>query len=110
MSWFYSQQVKAYLSLANNSAALLLLQKLLWNTDEYTASDSIATWRRLVIRSYLQMGKIEDAQRAMRRYQQDYGSLENEDGLQWTVFTDAVVDANPTLSGSDSISIFCQQR
>jgi hypothetical protein len=84
MGWFYAQQVKAYLRLANNTAALSLLQKILWHTDEYTESEDIAMWRRLVIRSYLQMDKVEDAQRAMRRYQQDYGDLENKDGLQWT--------------------------
>jgi len=85
IAWFQTQQVKAYLKLAKNPAALSLLQKLLWNTDEYIESDSIAMWRRLIIRTYLQMNKIEDAQRAMRRYQQDYGNLENEDGLQWTI-------------------------
>ena len=85
ISWFQTQQIKAQLNLGNNSAALALLQYLLWNTDGYVETNSIAMWRRLVIRSYLQMNKREDAQRAMRRYQQDYGNLENEDGLQWTI-------------------------
>lgn len=85
ITWFQTQQIKANLKLSNNKKALALLQQLLWNTDEYTESDHIAMWRRLIIRSYLQMNEVEDAQRAMRRYQQDYGSLENEDGLQWTI-------------------------
>jgi len=85
ISWFQTQQIKAHLSLGNNTAALALLRHLLWNTNDYVETNSIAMWRRLVIRSYLQMNKHEDAQRAMRRYQQDYGNLENEDGLQWTI-------------------------
>jgi hypothetical protein len=85
ISWFQTQQIKAYLKLGNHTSALSLLQQLLWNTDEYTGPDIIAAWRRLVIRSYLQMNRVEDAQRAMRRYQQDYGSLKNEDGVQWTI-------------------------
>ena len=85
ISWFKTQQIKAHLSLGDNSTALKMLQRLLWNVDDYVETNRIAMWRRLVIRSYLQMNKNEDAQRAMRRYQQDYGSLENEDGLQWTI-------------------------
>ena len=85
INWFTTQQVKAYLSLKNDSDALPLLSKMLWHTDEFVESDDIATWRRLVIRSYLQMNKVEDAQRAMRRYLQDYGNLGNNDGLQWTI-------------------------
>lgn len=85
INWFKIQQIKAHLQLGNNSEALSLLQRVLWYVDEYTDSSVIAMLRRLVVRSYLQLNKIEDAQRAMRRYQQDYGSLENEDGLQWTI-------------------------
>lgn len=84
-NWFWTQQIKAHLKLANDSTALSLLRRLLWSADGSASSDLIAMWRRLVIQSYLQLNKTEDAQRAMRRYQQDYSDLENEDGLQWTI-------------------------
>ena len=83
--WFQTQQIKAYLQLGQEAQALALLQQLLWHADEFVESDDVAKWRRLIVQSYLQLNKIEDAQRAMRRYQQDYGSIENEDGVQWTL-------------------------
>jgi len=77
-NWFLIQRVKAHQKLKQYQIALSQLQNLLWNVDAYVGSDTIATWRRLVIRNYMDTGKIEDAQRAMRRYLQDYGSISDE--------------------------------
>ena len=81
--WLLTQKVKAYLNLGEADKALYQVQGLLWSVDEYVDSDTISMWRRLIIRAYLNMGAVADAQRAMRRYRQDYGNMGNEDGLQW---------------------------
>ncbi len=83
INWFRTEQVKAHLQLNQSQTALLLTQQLLWNADIYVDSDTIAQWRRLIIRSYLNLNRVEDAQRAMRRYSQDYGNMPNQDGIQW---------------------------
>ncbi|MCW9013257.1 MAG: hypothetical protein OQL06_05700 [Gammaproteobacteria bacterium] len=82
-NWFLTRKVKANLQLNNNQQALEQLQELLWNVNAYVSSDVIAMWRRLIIRTYMNMGLLEDAQHAMRRYQQDYGEMGNEDGVKW---------------------------
>lgn len=80
-------QHKAWLSLFKASALLKVsrpykvredLRELLWSGIELTP-EQIATVRRLIIRSYLAENKAYDAQRAMLRYQQDYGVS----GVQW---------------------------
>lgn len=83
INWFRTEQVKAHLQLNQSQVALLQTQRLLWNADIYVDSDTIALWRRLIIRSYLNLDRVEDAQRAMRRYSQDYGNMPNQDGIQW---------------------------
>ncbi|MDH5484853.1 MAG: hypothetical protein OEY43_06405 [Gammaproteobacteria bacterium] len=81
--WLLTQKVKALLDLGDVAKALSLTQRLLWSADEYADSDTLSLWRRLIIRAYLNSHAVEDAQRAMRRYRQDYGDMSNEDGLQW---------------------------
>ncbi|MFW2374675.1 MAG: tetratricopeptide repeat protein [Gammaproteobacteria bacterium] len=85
INWFKSRLVDAYLQSNQPQKALSMLQQLLWTTDIYVGSDVIALWRRQVIHSYLNQDKVEDAQRAMQRYAQDYGNLPNEDGAQWDI-------------------------
>jgi hypothetical protein len=82
-NWFLTQRVKAHQKLNHHSQALSQLQSLIWHIDAYVDSDTISSWRRLIIRSYMNMKKIEDAQRAMRRYLQDYGSASNSNDTQW---------------------------
>ncbi|MCK5336032.1 MAG: hypothetical protein KAQ67_07710, partial [Gammaproteobacteria bacterium] len=78
---------KAWLSLFKARASLKIsqpfmvrenLRRLLWS-DTALTPEQIATVRRLIIRSYLAENKAHDAQRAMLRYQQDYGVS----GTQW---------------------------
>ena len=85
INWFKSRQVDAYLQSNRPQIALSMLQQLLWTTDIYVGSDVIAQWRRQVIHSYLNQDQVQDAQRAMQRYAQDYGNLPNEDGVQWNI-------------------------
>ncbi len=84
-NWFLIQRVKAHQKLKQYQIALSQLQNLLWNIDAYVSTDTISIWRRLVIRNYMDTGKIEDAQRAMRRYLQDYGSVSDENNSQWNM-------------------------
>lgn len=80
--WFISQQVIALLNMGEGEKALSQLRQLLWSSKAGTDSSLMALWRRLVVRSYLQLNTDGDAQTALLRYQQDYGedtSMLNED-------------------------------
>ncbi len=73
--WFETQQVIARLQLKQSELALKQLQQLLWDTEaEYRDPSLPAVWRRLVIRTYLQMQRDDDARRALIKYEQDYKS------------------------------------
>jgi len=82
-NWFFSEQIRALIQLKKYPLALKKLRSLLWNTTELTNTKTIASWRRLIIQVYLNQGELNDARVAMRLYQQDYGELQNEDGVSW---------------------------
>jgi len=82
-NWFLSEQIRALIKLKKYTLALQKLRSLLWNTSKLTGSADIATWRRLIIQVYINQDRLDDARIAMRRYQQDYGELKNEDGMSW---------------------------
>jgi len=68
-------KAEAYMQLGQTATARKILRKQLWQT----AADAVAeyqTWRRLVIVSYLEDGRIEDARIAMLRFDQDFSSEE----------------------------------
>jgi len=88
---------KVWLTLFRTSALLKIsqplsvradLRQLLWSDEEMTP-EQIEKTRRLIIRSYLAEGKAQDAQRAMLRYQQDYGLT----GEQWRLLQARVLMA-----------------
>ncbi|HEY9052366.1 MAG TPA: hypothetical protein VIQ03_12520 [Gammaproteobacteria bacterium] len=83
--WFYTQQIRACLQNGENNLALEKLRPLLWNTEEPASPEIFAQWRRQVIRAYLNMDDVQDAQRAMRRFMQDYGEISGDDDLQWKI-------------------------
>ena len=70
--WLDTQAARAHLALGQPQAARGLLRRLLWSAGEDEAQ-AFAVWRRLVIRSYLQEGRLADARSALLRYRQDYG-------------------------------------
>lgn len=82
-NWFLTEQVRAQLELNQDEKALNRLRELMWNASSLVDSKTFAAWRRLVIQVYLQQRLTQDAQIALRRYQQDYGMLQNEDGFSW---------------------------
>ena len=82
-NWFFTEQLRALIELKQYQKALDKSRQLLWNASSLVGTDALASWRRIIIRVYLNQGKTKDAQIAMRRYQQDYGELQNEDGVGW---------------------------
>jgi len=82
-NWFLSQRLYAMIQLKQYSQALAEARRLLWNASSLVDSRTLASWRRMIIRIYMNQGRTEDARTAMGRYQQDYGELQNEDGLKW---------------------------
>jgi hypothetical protein len=82
-NWFITTQLLALVELKQYSLALSKTRKLLWNASSLVRTDTYAAWRRIIIQIYLNQSNVNDAQIAMRRYQQDYGELQNEDGVSW---------------------------
>ena len=64
-------QIKAYIALGQNNTARKLLREKLWQ-DEAGSSNEYKTWRQLVIETYLNEQRIDDARIAMLRLQQDF--------------------------------------
>ncbi len=77
--WANVEGVNAYLNSGHANAARDLLRSLLWQASSPLSADQFSLYRRLIVRSYLVENNLEDAQRAMRRYQQDYG----DKGQEW---------------------------
>ena len=82
-NWFLTAQLQALIELKQYSEALAKTRLLLWNASSLVRANTYAAWRRIIIQIYLNQSQIKDAQIAMRRYQQDYGELQNEDGVAW---------------------------
>jgi len=79
----FEQQVttykaRAYLELGQTSSARQILRERLW-LDLSQESASYETWRRLIIESYIDDGRTEDARVAMLRFDQDFKSTD----LSW---------------------------
>ncbi|MCP4188793.1 MAG: hypothetical protein GY763_14410 [Gammaproteobacteria bacterium] len=68
-------KARAYIKLGQTSTARKILRDQLWQSDA-DAVVEYQTWRRLVIVSYLEDGRIEDARIAMLRFDQDFDSQE----------------------------------
>ncbi len=82
-NWFKTEQLRALVALKQYPLALHKTRELLWNASSLVKSSTFAAWRRIIIQIYIQQQQTQDAQIAMRRYQQDYGELQNEDGFSW---------------------------
>ncbi|MCP4078307.1 MAG: hypothetical protein GY744_19240 [Gammaproteobacteria bacterium] len=72
-------QVKAYLALGQNRTARKLLREQLWKGSA-ASSNEYKNWRQLVIETYLNEQRVDDARIAMLRLQQDFG-LENREWI-----------------------------
>jgi hypothetical protein len=66
-----SYQIRAYIELGQNKTARALLLERLWNVDAGSSSE-YKNWRQLLIETYLNENRIDDARIAMLRFQQDF--------------------------------------
>ncbi|MDC1286942.1 hypothetical protein N8198_03580 [Gammaproteobacteria bacterium] len=79
----FKQQVatfkaRAFLELEQTSSAREVLRERIW-LDLAQQSSNYETWRRLVIESYINDGRTDDARVAMLRFDQDFDSTD----LEW---------------------------
>lgn len=70
--WARTQQARAYLAQHKAPEARAVLRQLIW-TGHTPDKKWLAQWRHLIIRSYLEQGRGQDAYTALSHYQQDYG-------------------------------------
>ena len=68
-------QARAYLELGQTVTARQILRQQLWQPAAGDASE-YETWRREIIESYIEDGRIEDARVAMLRFDQDFDSTD----------------------------------
>jgi tetratricopeptide (TPR) repeat protein len=103
--WAVVEMANAELRLGRGENALHLLRRLLWQPPGVITVEQFSLYRRLVIRAYLVDDRLEDARRAMLRYQQDYGKTGSEwRGLQARVLllTGRAEDAEQLLAAEQT--------
>ena len=71
-AWEEMQAADAWLHLGDGAKARALLLPLVWDKDAPPDDQELAQLRRLIIRSYIANGRLDDAQTAVIRYRQDY--------------------------------------
>ncbi len=103
--WARVEAANAQLQLGQGAKARQVLRRLLWQPPANLNEGEFSLYRRLVIRSYLVDDNLQDAKRAMLRYQQDYGSK----GFEWQKLQARVFlrigrdkDANRLLKDADA--------
>lgn len=82
--WFTSQQVVAHLHLKQPEIALQKARSVLWNQPAGVDNSKVdMVLRQLIVRAYLQLDDVDDAQKALQKYQQDYGNSKIADTEDW---------------------------
>lgn len=71
-AWEEMQAADAWLHLGDGAKARALVLPILWAPGDLPDDQELALLRRLVIRSYIAGGRLDDAQSAVIRYRQDY--------------------------------------
>lgn len=79
--WARTQAAASDLKLGRGQDARRLLRALIWSPGAAADPETFALWRRMVIRSYLLDGRVNDARTALARYRQDYGAQNGESRL-----------------------------
>ena len=78
--WFIGQQIVAHLQLKQPEAALQKARSLLWNPPQGVDNAAVnIVLRQLIVRAYLQLDDVADAQKALQKYQQDYATAADSD-------------------------------
>ena len=71
LAWLASVKSQALLAMGQAAAARETLLDAVWTSP--VAADNLPEWRHLIIQTYLEEGRGEDAFTAMIRHRQDYG-------------------------------------
>ncbi|MGM0563293.1 MAG: hypothetical protein ACQES2_03090 [Pseudomonadota bacterium] len=69
--WATLQRADAYLALGQSDWALSTLRDLIWRGESVPREADLALYQRLIVRAYLQQGRLEDARRGLIRYRGD---------------------------------------
>ena len=77
--WALERRADLHLELNQPDAARALLRELLWHAGPGASALELRRWRRLVVRSHLVAGDLDDAVTALRRYDQDYADRSTAD-------------------------------
>ena len=74
--WAITQRADGFIKLGQGKSAQLLLQEQIWTLplNHPEASQWLTRWRRMIMRSYMVDGLVDDAHLAAVRYYQDYGA------------------------------------
>lgn len=80
--WLQTQRIQAWIELREYDQALLALRQSLWRAN--ATPEAIAVWRQQLIHVYLGLDHIDDAERAMRRYREDYAARSTET-VDWKI-------------------------
>ena len=73
-----THEARAYLELGQSASARRVLRDQLWQ-GAVQDSPEYENWRRLIIESYIDDGRVDDARVAMLRFDQDFNSTD----LEW---------------------------
>lgn len=103
--WVETVLAEAELELGRGAQARRRLAQHIWGAEPGTLEAHLAEWRRLIIRSYLAEGRVDDAYTAMLRYRLDYSG----GGEDWLLLSGRVLleagrpqDAANLLARADS--------
>lgn len=79
-AWLVTQRIQANIELREYDQAWRELRQSLWQVG--ASPEAVAVWRQQLIHVYLGLDNINDAERAMRRYREDYPADANE-SVDW---------------------------
>ncbi|MEJ2059740.1 MAG: hypothetical protein P8Y64_04560 [Gammaproteobacteria bacterium] len=77
--WVDVQRARAQLALGHAARARTVLRGLILQAGAKTPDKTFQSWQRLIITSYLREDRLQDAQTALQRYQQDYGEQSGDE-------------------------------
>ncbi|MBC8211050.1 MAG: hypothetical protein H8E21_08265 [Gammaproteobacteria bacterium] len=72
-----SYRIRAYIALGQNQTARQLLREQLWQANAASSSE-YREWRKLVVETYLNEQKVDDARVSMLRLQQDFEQTDKD--------------------------------
>ncbi|HEB58397.1 MAG TPA: hypothetical protein ENJ01_04175 [Gammaproteobacteria bacterium] len=79
--WARTREAEALVEQHQGRQARHLLRELIWGGVPDDNAETLPEWRRLIIRSYVNEGQMDDARTAVQRFRQDYGEGELDDIL-----------------------------